>query len=120
MTLRDQISSDIDTVFFNTDDFAVPITYRRGGASLALTAIVGSSVAESANDSGWTQVRIRDYVIKSSAFDFGTGITKPKVGDRIIDNGVAYIVTQINGGHEWQYDDEDHLLLRIHTVQDKR
>lgn len=120
MTLKEQLSSDLDDVFFDTDDFAVSITYRRGGASLALTAIVGSSVSESANDSGWTQLRIRDYLIKSSAFDFGTGVTKPKVGDRIIDNGVTYVVTQMNGGHEWLYEDDDHLILRIHTIQDKR
>lgn len=112
-TLSDLMADHIDTVFLNTEHFAVSIDYRRGINDLAtgVPAIVGASEFEVASEFGLTRFETRDYLIKPSAL-----AVLPEKGDLITEGTRRYTVTAPGGGTEWRYDDEHRLLLRIHTV----
>lgn len=112
MSLAAQMATDISAVFMNTDDFAVSISYVRGASTISgLTGLVSSSVFESADGMGLTRVETRDYLVEASTL----AIT-PQRADKIIESGRTYTVTEPAGQSPFAYEDENQLILRIHTV----
>lgn len=111
MSLSTQIAADVSSVFLNTDDFAVSIIYRAEHGDQYLTAMVDSSTFETSNQFGVTSFETRDYLIAATDV-----VVMPERGDQIIEGGRVYIVTNPAGQPAWQYDDENQLLVRIHTT----
>lgn len=93
------------------------VTYRRGNEEAQVTATVGRSQFEAANQSGvLEQWESRDFLISTADLPFGD----PQRGDVIIENGtlvVEYEVTSPRGVPEWHYGDAFRQIVRIHTVQ---
>jgi len=53
MTLKTQIAADLNTVFFNTDDFADSVTYTpAGGTAKTIKAIIDYGVPDESGLSG--------------------------------------------------------------------
>jgi hypothetical protein len=96
MTLKDQILSDLDDVFYNTDDFGESVTYTPEGEVGAATIIIPMAADPTLSDpdilADMTTIRIR-----MSFFDAYGGI-EPGRGDTILWNGVTYYVTNKVGG----------------------
>lgn len=116
MTLSEQIETDISGVFLNTDDFAVSVSYSDGSHSVTLNAVVSSTVFESGGGFEITRSEYRDYLIESSTLILNGITTTPGRGDTITENGKIYRVTSPDGEDAFAYEDENRLLLRIHTV----
>lgn len=114
-TLREAMSDHIDTVFLNTDHFATTIVYQRGTQTVSLTAMVSDSQVEVVTSFGATGYETRDYLVQPSLLVIGSAIL-PAEGDRIIEGGKTFVVTKPGGVREWRYEDENRLLMRIHTV----
>ena len=116
MTLAAQIVADVPTVFFNTSDFAVAITYTRGSNSASLVAIVSDEQAENLTDLGATRIDVRTYQIEASTLDLGNGLIKPMAGDLITEGSSVFIVPKSAAIPRWSYADEDRLILRVNTT----
>jgi hypothetical protein len=119
MTLASQLSADIETVFINTNDFGVSISYQRGTASVSFTALVSSTVFESEASFGITRTETRDYSFVPSRLILGSAVKLPERGDVIVEGGRKYIVTEPVGQPCYQYDDENRLMMRVHTTMIK-
>ena len=117
MTLAAQIEADIADVFMNTDDFGVAITYTRGGASVALTALVEPSQFDNfSEEGGATTVERRGYLIEASTLILSGSVTLPQIGDTITEGGNVYIVPKRTDGPRYEYQDENRLILRVNTT----
>lgn len=116
MSLADQIAADISSVFLNTDDFAVLIDYGDGVSSIAtgISAIAENVGVEVSTEFGVTRYETRDYLFRVSDLS-----RKPQRGDKITEGSKIYAVSSPGGQSEWQYDDENQLLYRVHTVFDR-
>lgn len=115
-SLADCIADDIDAVFLNTDEFAVSITYTRGGQSVDLKALQDSSLFESSNQFGITQTKTKVFLIEVAKLILGTVTIEPAKGDVIVCGAKTYVVTAPPGGRPDEYDDDDELLWRVHAV----
>ena len=106
------IAADVSAVFLNTADFGITITYKRGVTVLgnAINALVGESQFEVAQDFGFTRHETRDYLIA-----VGSISSLPQRGDTITEGTNVYTVTSPGGGPAYRYEDEDWLMLRIHS-----
>lgn len=119
MTLASQISDDVASVFLNTDDFAVSVTYCRGSLSVTFDTIVSSTVFESQGDTGFTRVETRDYSFAPSSLVLQSAVRLPERGDKVTESGRTYVVTEPAGQPCYQYDDENRSMMRVHTVLSK-
>lgn len=94
------------------------VAYVRGNQAIDVTATVGSSAFESANQSGvlerWES---RDYLIPTEDLPFGD----PAQGDKIVHEidgvSVTYEVASPRGVPLWHYADAFRLIVRVHTKQ---
>ncbi len=116
MSLADQITADVSAVFMDTADFAVSITYKRGTASATLTAMVDQTAFPMFNDIGSTRVEQRVFLIEASTLDLGSGVTLPKVGDKITQGSNVYVIPHGESRPAYEYQDENRLLLRVYTT----
>lgn len=94
------------------------VTYRRGVDEAEVTATVGSSRFEQANQSGvLEQWESRDFMITTADLPYGD----PQRGDRIVeDQGgelVEYECSSPRGVPEWHYGDAFRSIVRVHTTQ---
>lgn len=97
-----------------------PVVYQRGGASVEVSATVGRTEFEQADDAGLIhRVESRDFIVWSADLDLGEGVTLPKPGDRIREtSGTSVFVYEVNapgGETPWRYCDPYRTSLRIHT-----
>lgn len=96
--------------------FSLPIIYRRGDASAAITATVGKTVFKVSDDYGRFQyIESRDYLINVSDLVLDGNTVLPKAGDEIEESGFVYEVMAPNHEPEWRYSDSYRQCLRIHT-----
>lgn len=117
MSLADQIIADVSAVFVNTADFAVSITYKRNGASVALTAIVEPSLFSTIGEqAGAVNVERRAYLIEASTLILNSQLTLPQEGDTITEAGNVYVIPKRTEGPRYEYADENRLLLRVNTT----
>ena len=114
--LSDVIADDVSDVFFNTDDFAVSITYTRGNHSAALIAIVEPDLFEQLTTLGATKIEQRSYLIKADTLIINGSLTLPQIGDTITEGANVFIVPKGNDRPRHEYADENRLILRVNTT----
>jgi len=98
----------------------VPVTYARGVQSVALTAGVGRSEYENADQYGVVAIgATRDYLIRASDLRLGGVVIEPDRGDRIAEMvaGTVYTweVMPLGAEPPFRPCDPGRMLLRIHT-----
>lgn len=117
MSLATQIIADVPTVFMQTADFAVSITYKRGGYSVTLTAIVEPSLFSNIGEQGGsTNVERRSYLIQASTLILNSSLTLPQEGDVIEEGSNVYAIPRRTDGPRYEYADENRLMLKINTT----
>lgn len=95
----------------------VAVTYRRGEASVELTAVVGQTPTERDDGTG-TIVRstVRDYLIAVSDLVLSGEVTTPQRGDRIEEpSGHVYEVMPVGSEPAWRYSGPGRDVFRVHT-----
>lgn len=116
MTLAQQIMDDVSDVFFNTDDFAVAITYTRGAYTAAPTAIVEPNIFDELTVLGATKVETRGFLIKADTLILNGSLTLPQIGDTITEGANVFIVPKGHDRPRYEYADENRLILRVNTT----
>jgi len=96
------------------------VTYRRGGDSVELSATVGRTRYESADDHGLiVKSEARDYLLRASDLILGGSTTTPERGDRIEETIGASVYSYepfpLGGEPLWRYSDPLNETIRIHT-----
>lgn len=114
MSLRDQILTDISSVFFNRDDFATSITIRSGGRTIVsdLTAIADSTAFEATSSFGHVRYDTRDFLVETSKLP-----CLPSSDWTITEGTEQYRFSTNTDGHPWRYEDDDRVLIRMHTTR---
>lgn len=91
MSLKDQIATDLDEVFFNERDFAVVCTYTpRVGASYSVNGLFDAEYVAVDPLSGTDIQSVRPRLVINDA-DLST---TPTAGDRVTVNSVVYTVQE--------------------------
>ena len=119
MTLATQIATDISAVFLNTNDFAVSITYSDGSDSVTVPAMVSQTVYEQSDGQSLTRHVYRDYLIRAAALILNSVVATPARYHTITEGSKTYKVTSPSGEDVFAYDDENELILRVHTILTK-
>lgn len=96
------------------------VTYRRGAASMPVTAVVGRYAADVGDGNGLTvRTEVRDYLIAAADLVLGGVPVEPRGGDRIVEGdpaaGTVFEVMDLAGEGPWRYSDPARTVLRIHT-----
>jgi hypothetical protein len=95
---------------------AVPVTYRRGAASVELTAVRGSTESQEIDEQGGlVTVRLRDYLIFAEALVLGGQVVPPRVGDVIEDGPLQCRVLPDGPEPAARHTGPDGTQWRIHT-----
>ncbi|MEL6499736.1 MAG: hypothetical protein AAFZ67_11580 [Planctomycetota bacterium] len=94
--------------------------YRRDDDGVDVTATVGSTAFERADEYGVVhRIESRDFLIAAADLVLGGTTVLPKPGDRITEAGSTslheYEVMAPGGEPAWRYSDPQRLTLRIHT-----
>ena len=100
-----------------TNHLSDPITVKRGGASVVVSAMVADVQDNPLQLSGVvTGEWRRHYIIPYDEYIFGGVETKPDEADEFIDGyGDTYTVSRDSTGIFWRYADETNLAFRIYT-----
>lgn len=93
----------------------VAVTYTRGAATLALTAIPARGEHTLNVGEVSTIFQTRDYLILADELAFSGAVTLPARGDTITEGGVTRDVLSISGSPGWEYTDQTRQLIRVHT-----
>lgn len=98
--------------------FAVDITYTRGSDSVdgGLTALLDSSLFESANSFGITQTKTKDFLIQVDQLIIASVVTSPAKGDVIVWEANTYVVTAPPGGRPDEYADDAEVQWGVHAT----
>lgn len=92
------------------------VRYVRGGSTATITATVGRSMFEAANQAGvLEQWESRDFVVRTTSFPFGLPARHDKIVDTLGGSDVTYEVTSPRGVPVWHYGDGFRATMRIHT-----
>lgn len=99
---------------------ARPVVYERGAAQLELSATIGRTEFEQADEAGLIhRTESRDFLVRAAELDLGDGPTFPKAGDRLRETvGPSVFVYEVNapgGQPPWRFSDPYRKALRIHT-----
>lgn len=85
---------------------------------LQIRAVPAASLDEfEALDGSTSSARRRDWLISTSAIDFGAGPVRPEAGDFVDDGTDTWRVTPLPTGEAWRWSDRSRAMLRVHTVQ---
>ncbi len=98
----------------------VTVTYRRGEESFEVTAVIGSTKVEIADQNGRrVRVEVRDYLLASADLLIDEQPIEPQNGDVIEQtigtNVNSYEVTPLGADDCWRFSDPGQLEYRIHT-----
>lgn len=126
-TFNDSLEEELESVFLNTDEFAVTVTLKRSVHSTPnVPAIVASKSNETTavEDIG-TDAELREYRIRSTAYRFNGSVVIPRGGDFITETlrtGVTIVCevlppSQSKPSYE---PDANGSLLLVHTKVVKR
>lgn len=96
------------------------ITYRRGAASITITATPGRSTFEVDDRAGgFVQVRTHDELFDAADFYLDGKQAEPLRGDQIEvrhgDTVTTYEVSAPGGNQPWQWADPYQTVYRVHT-----
>jgi hypothetical protein len=97
-----------------------PVVYQRGAAQIEVSATIGRTEFEQADEAGLIhRIESRDFLVRTADLDLGDGLTLPKAGDRVRETvGSSVFVYEVNapgGQPPWRYSDPYRKALRIHT-----
>lgn len=118
-TLTDVIETHVGSVFMNTEHFAVSITYSDGSDSVTVPAMVSQTVYEQSDGQSLTRHVYRDYLIRAAALILNGVVATPARYHTITEGSKTYKVTSPSGEDVFAYDDENELILRVHTILTK-
>ena len=100
----------------------VTVTYRRGDASVEVTATVGQTLARIDQGYGATvRLALRDYLIDAEDLVLAGAQVQPQAGDRVEetdDAGAVWVYEVVKPGgneQEWRWHDRGRQTYRIHT-----
>jgi len=94
------------------------VVYVRGNHAVEVTATIGSSAFEAANQSGVVERwESRDFLIATSDLPFGDPVQGDKIVEQINGVSVTYAVSTPRGVPPWHYADGFRLIVRVHTTQ---
>lgn len=101
----------------------VAVTYRRGIASVELTAVPGQTALEATGEIGVVaQFHTRDYLIRSADLVLSGDQVEPIQGDQIVEvdqaSGRTRTYEVMSPGADmpaWRYCDHGRSIIRIHT-----
>lgn len=90
------------------------VTYKRGLASVSLSATIGRRSFEQTDDRGFvTQFVVHDFVITAADLTLG----EPEKGDRIEFGSKVFEVLDLSGVNHFDYCDGHKIGMRIHTKE---
>lgn len=111
MTLRDQVSDDVTSVFLNEDDFATEVAHWPLGDSTASVAVVGVFAEDSGPEiESYGNRLVRRAVLELAASTTVTTGEANRSRDVFLINGVAWGAVRVIG----QDDDMQSILLERH------
>lgn len=95
----------------------VAVTYRRGEASVELTAVVGQTPTERDDGTGIVvRSKVRDYLIMATDLVLAGEPASPQKGDRIEEaDGHVYEVMPVGSEPAWRYSGPGRDVFRVHT-----
>lgn len=94
------------------------VVYVRGNNAVEVTATIGSSAFEAANQSGVVERwESRDFLIPVGDLPFGDPVQGDKIVEEINGVSVTYAVSTPRGVPPWHYADGFRLIVRVHTTQ---
>lgn len=94
------------------------VVYVRGNQSVEVTATIGASAFEAANQSGVVERwESRDYLVATDDLPFGDPAHGDKIVETINGGSVTYEVASPRGVPLWHYGDSFRLIVRVHTKQ---
>lgn len=101
---------------------AQSVTYKRDWETITVTATLGSTTYEVADEDGLLiQAKSTDFLIAASALVLGEGLVKPELGDQIIrtvgGEELTFEVLDLGGVGHYRPADQYGKVLRIHTKQ---
>ncbi len=96
------------------------VRYQRGADSVELSATIGRTEFEQADEYGVLhRIEARDYIIRAADLVLGGETVLPKAGDQIHETEGAvthvYEVMAPGGEPPWRYSDPYRVALRVHT-----
>ena len=98
------------------------VTYQRGVETVDVSATLGSTTYEVADEAGViVQAKTTDFIVSAEALVLGGGVTRPQVGDRIRvmsgDKVQIFEVLDLGGAGHYRPSDPHGRMLRIHAKQ---
>ena len=96
------------------------VTYTRGGQSVELSATLGSTTYEIADEYGATvEAKATDFLVSADELILGDEKTFPETGDQIRvtrhDRTLVFEVMDLGGAGHWRPSDPYGKTLRIHA-----
>jgi hypothetical protein len=93
---------------------AAIVEYRRGETSIEIAATLGRSTYDVEDEYGIrVGMAVTDFLISSDVFP----LDEPRIGDRIVADGVIYEVMPLGGEGHYRWSDPYRRTLRIHTKE---
>lgn len=116
-TFNDSLAQDLESVFFNTNEFAEVVTIKRGSLSTPGIAALSSPSYEVFNQDGMSiDFQARDFDIIATSYVFRGETQNPRQGDRIARaDGDEFMVTQIPGRPCFEPVGASGDTMRVHT-----
>ena len=109
---------DLENVFFNTNEFAVAVTVKRGSDETASVAAIEDTRTYEAKEHDyavgeWVSV---DFDILASAYQINSVAVDPQDGDVIEKaDGDEFEVLAVPGRTAFSWADSEGKILRVHT-----
>jgi hypothetical protein len=94
-----------------------PVTYSRSGVAVTVTAVIGRSQFEAANQSGVVETwESRDFIIRAGALPFGEPLRHDRITEADGTGTVIYEVSAPRGVPLWHFGDAYRKTIRVHTT----
>jgi hypothetical protein len=98
---------------------ATPVTFARGGSSVAVTATKGRTDVEVDDGDSVLRSHVTDWIVRPSALVLAGNVIEPKVGDEFIETVGptvhTYRVLALGDGEVFRAVDPARTLIRVHT-----
>ena len=100
-----------------TQSAGKPVVYSSGGVAVTLTATIGRSQFDAANQSGIVETwESRDFIIKAGALPLGEPLRHDRITETDGSGTVVYEVSAPRGVPLWRFGDAYRKTIRIHTT----
>ena len=115
MTLQSLLESDLATVFFNTNDFAVSAVASRNSATVTMTVIMDQQEVRTRDSRDVLISRnITVLHVIASTYNFGSGVTTPLPIDEFVIGSRRFEARTPDGkGQCWEYSDGTSQVLKV-------